>query len=326
MNYYERIQNSLSYIEANLDNQLRIEDCAHEAFMSVSGYYRMFLSIVGYNVKEYIRRRRLSLAYDEIRNLEGVSVTDMAFKYMYNSTDSFSRAFKKQFGILPSQVKKSSPNRIVNRFERIDLMEKYFEKDKELLGKYPDIKVIRELENMKVACYTYYGANPEDHAFEAITKWVHENQISLKESAYRIFGYNHPDPSNVDDPEELYGYEVCVTIPDSLYEKLEDVPEDFTKGTYDSVKRRVIEGGKYAVMSVKRDSNGDIGNNIMHAWKRFNKWLDEGKYIWGERQYLEEHLGFDDNDDHIGGVELYLPIENAPKIKEAKMSEMTIPK
>ena len=79
-------------------------------------------------------------------------------------------------------------------------------------------------------------------------------------------------------------------------------------------------------MSVKRDSTGDIGNNIMHAWKRFNKWLDEGKYIWGERQYLEEHLGFDDNDDHIGGVELYLPIENAPKIKEAKMSEMTIPK
>ena len=44
-------ENSLIYIEANLDNNLTIEACAHEAFMSVSGYYRMFLSIVGYNVK-----------------------------------------------------------------------------------------------------------------------------------------------------------------------------------------------------------------------------------------------------------------------------------
>ena len=105
MNYYERIQNSLIFIEANLDNDLTIEACAHEAFMSVSNYYRMFLSVVGYNVKEYIRRRRLALAYEDIQSSKGITVTDVAFRYMYNSTDSFSRAFKKEFGVLPSYVK-----------------------------------------------------------------------------------------------------------------------------------------------------------------------------------------------------------------------------
>lgn len=327
MNYYERIQKSIEYVEANLDDEITIEACAKEAFMSLSGYYRIFLSIVGYNIKEYIRLRRLTLALEDLQQKQDISVMTVAMKYFYNSADSFSRAFKKQFGFLPSQVKSVPQQLLLKQFGRIDVMEKYFETDdKELLEKYPDIKVIRELEDMKVACYTFFGPAPEDGAFEEIKKWVHKNQISLSDSAYRIFGYNHPDPSNPEDASELYGYEVCVTIPDTLYEQLEDVSEDFSKGTYDSVKRKILKGGKYAVLSVKRDAKGDIGNNIMHAWKRFGKWLDEGKYIWGGRQYLEEHLGFTEEDEHIGGVELYMPVETAPKASPNEKSEMVIPK
>ena len=321
MNYYERIQHSIIYIEANLDNELTLEACAQEAFMSVSNYYRMFLSIVGYNVKEYIRRRRLTLAYEDLYS-DGASITEIAFRYMYNSTDSFTRAFKKEFGILPSQVKQSLSDVVINKFERIDIMDRYFETDQELLDKYPDIKVIKELDSMKVACFTYFGEGPEGKAYKVLLEWMHKNGIVINEGGYRLFGYNHPD--TMDQEEKEYGYEMCVTIPDELYEKLEDVPENFTNGTYDGIKRRIIEGGKYAILSVKRDSNGEIGNNIAHAWKRFFKWLDEGKYIWGGRQYLEEHLGFDSEDDHIGGVELYLPIEDVPKVKESGMSEMTL--
>ena len=44
-------------------------------------------------------------------------------------------------------------------------MEQYFETgNKELQEKYPDIKVIKELEEMKVACFTYFGKYPEGHA------------------------------------------------------------------------------------------------------------------------------------------------------------------
>ena len=66
MNYYERIQNSIDFIEDNLAEEITVEQCAKQAYMSVSGYYRMFLSVVGYNVKEYIRMRRLTAAYEEL--------------------------------------------------------------------------------------------------------------------------------------------------------------------------------------------------------------------------------------------------------------------
>lgn len=312
MTYYERIQRSIDYMEEHLEEELTIEACAQAAFMSVSGYYRMFLSIVGYSVKDYIRRRRLTLALEELR--QGESVIEAAVKYQYNSADSFTRAFKNQFGILPSKIRAVSRDQIMNRFARLDMMEKYFDtENRELIEKYPDIKVIRKLEDMKVACFTYFGEDPETHSFEKLRDWAYAHGAVFHEEGCRVFGYNHPDPSNVDDPEELYGYEVCVTIPEELYETLGDVPEDFVKGTYDGVKRRILQGGKYAVMSVKRDADGELGFNIMRAWKRFGKWLEEGKYVWGGDQYLEEHLDFTEDGRHVGGVDLYISVKDAPK-------------
>lgn len=325
MNYYQRIQKSIDYIETNLEQEITIESCALSAYMSVSGFYRMFLSVVGYNVKEYIRMRRLTQAYQDLLQTTE-NILSIAVKYDYNSADSFSRAFKKQFGLLPSKVKSVTSQHGINSFARLNIMEQYFETgNQELEDKYPEIKVIKELQDMKVACFTYYGKDPENHAFETMKQWASKNNVSFRNTTYRIFGYNHPDPSNVDDPDELYGYEVCINIPDTLYDTLEDVPIDFVKGTYDKVKRRILHGGKYAVMTVKRDENNDIGTPIMAAWKRFQTWIGESKYLWGGQQYLEEHLGFSETDDHIGGVDLYVSITDVPKDLNGEKIKETIP-
>lgn len=325
MNYYQRIQKAIDFIEDNLDQAITIEICAKEAYMSISGFYRMFLSVAGYNVKEYIRMRRLTAAYyDLLQTDEGV--LSIAVKYEYNSADSFTRAFKKQFGMLPSKVKSVSSQHGINEFVRLNIMEQYFETgNKELEEKYPDIKVIKELDDLKAACFTYYGKDPESHAFETMKKWANENDVYFHDNSYRIFGYNHPDPSNVDDFEEIYGYEVCVSISDEQFAKLKDVPDNFVNGTYNEVKRRILSGGKYAVMSVKRDNTGDIGNNIIAAWKRFNLWIGESKYLWGGNQYLEEHLGFSETDDHIGGVDLYISVKDTPKDNTSEKIEEIIP-
>lgn len=325
MNYYERIQKSIDFIEENICEDISIEQCAMKSFMSVSGYYRMFFSIVGMNVKEYIRRRRLTLAFIDLTSQEKPSVMDMAVKYGFNTQDGFSRAFKKQFGILPSDLSDKVVN--LNRFERIDIMEQFFEcKNTELTDKYPDIKVIRELPEMKVACFTYFGKDPEEHAYNKLKEWFEENEVTLHDSPYRLFGYNNPDP---EEGAKEYAYEYAITIPDEMYEKLEDVPDDIAHGvTYPKVYRKIIHSGKYAVLSVKREGE-DIGYAIMAAWKRFINWIDESKYCWGHNQYLEEHLGFSENDDHIGGVDLYFSIEedktqNASKVTEVELPEMKV--
>lgn len=116
--------------------------------------------------------------------------------------------------------------------------------------------------------------------------------VTIEDAGYRIFGYNHPDPSNVDDASELYGYEVCVTIPDTIYEKLEDIPGDFVKGTYDGVKRKVIQGGRYAVFSDFTDGNYMTTDtdlpHLMQTWMQMEQWRGEGKVKAGKHQWVEE--------------------------------------
>jgi AraC family transcriptional regulator len=62
-----------------------------------------------------------------------------------------------------------------------------------------------------------------------------------------------------------------------------------------------------------RDLNpGGDGSGIFNTWQRFNRWLSESKYVAADHQWLEEHLHFNDEFEHTGGMDLYMPI--APKV------------
>lgn len=292
MNYYERIQLSIDYIEQNLEDKIDIKSAAQKAFMSQSSYYRLFFAIVGYSVKEYIRNRRISLATKDVLD-EKMRIIDIAVKYDFSSGDAFSRAFKRITGYLPSQFKMYDAT---YNFEERDILSKYFEvQDEKLLEKYPDIKVLKELKPMRVAYYCYQGAEPEKHAFSVIKEWLNSGDINIKDST-RIFGYNNPSPESPDQRE--YGYEVCITIDKDT--KVED----------EKIKTKDLEGGLYAITSVRADKGTDIGHKIMQAWQRFNAWIKESKYTYGNHQWLEEHIGFDDDYSLFSGVDLYMPLKN----------------
>jgi len=64
----------------------------------------MFSYIANKSLSEYIRNRRLTLAAFDILNSTD-NIIDIAMKYGYSSHDSFTRAFQKFHGVLPSKVR-----------------------------------------------------------------------------------------------------------------------------------------------------------------------------------------------------------------------------
>ncbi len=291
MNYYERIQRSIDFIERNLENPVDINLAAQASFMSLSSFYRIFFALTGYSAKEYIRLRRISLAAEDIIT-KNTCMIDIAVKFDFESGDSFSRAFKRITGYLPSEFRRQNKK---YSFERINIMDKYFEiQDKELLDRYPDIKVLKRLEPVKVAYFNYFGRDPENNAFKAMKEWAGRTGLSIYEQNHRIFGYNSPGPAS--DEQTKYGYEICVTI-----------KEDFDVD-HPLIKTKYLDGGLYAVTGVKREDGEELGDGILKAWKRFNSWLADSRYAYGGHQWLEEHLGFDREFNHIGGMDLYMPI------------------
>ncbi len=104
MNTLEKLNEALCYIEENLVDNINFKEVARRACCSEYHFKRMFSFLAGISLSEYIRRRRLTLAAQELTN-SNIRVIDVAIKYGYNSPDAFTRAFQSLHGINPSEAK-----------------------------------------------------------------------------------------------------------------------------------------------------------------------------------------------------------------------------
>ncbi|MBB6451397.1 AraC family transcriptional regulator [Geomicrobium halophilum] len=92
----------IDYIEDHLTVELSLEEISKYAGVSDFHFRKIFFYLSGLTISEYIKNRKLSEANKDL--LHGEKVTDVAFKYGYQSVDGFSRAFKNWSGFLPSDV------------------------------------------------------------------------------------------------------------------------------------------------------------------------------------------------------------------------------
>ncbi len=104
MDWIYRVQKAIDYIEENITEKIDYEEVAKRAFSSNFHFQRAFGITCGLTLGEYIRRRKLTLAGNDLLSKK-IKVVDVAFKYGYETPESFSRAFYKFHGIMPSQVK-----------------------------------------------------------------------------------------------------------------------------------------------------------------------------------------------------------------------------
>ena len=100
MEWLDRLNDAVNYIELNLDDEIPYDKLAQIAYCSTYHFQRMFSFITGVPLSEYIRRRRLTLAAFELQT-SNIKVIDVAIKYGYESPEAFSRAFKNLHGVMP---------------------------------------------------------------------------------------------------------------------------------------------------------------------------------------------------------------------------------
>ena len=96
-----KIQKVIDYIEAHLTEELSYERIAAMVAVSEADLQRSFKMITGMTISEYIRYRRLSSAAIDLKN--NSKVLDVAFNYGYQTAESFSKAFKQENGVTPTE-------------------------------------------------------------------------------------------------------------------------------------------------------------------------------------------------------------------------------
>ncbi len=98
---------SVDFIEKHLCDDIKLDDIAKRSYFSEFHFHRLFRREAGTSVMNYIRTRRLSRAAAELAGTEE-DITGIALKYQFSSEESFSRAFKRQYGICPRNYRNAA--------------------------------------------------------------------------------------------------------------------------------------------------------------------------------------------------------------------------
>lgn len=235
MSYYINLQKAINYIEDNLENKVALEQIAKVAGYSIPHLYRVFGAIVGCSVKEYVRRRKLSKAVFEVVTTKR-SITEIAFKYGFESHEVFTRTFKLAYGAPPSSYRKSKIE--PNLFERVNLLS--INNESRMLILKPEIickdetlllgitRNVNQSENIK---YGILSKVKKD--FNKMVNSI-ENKVNA-ELYYAVYDYEPMDILK-DDEEVNYKYYCCVEVT-----KYDNIPEQMVK--------MVIPPAKYAIFT-----------------------------------------------------------------------------
>lgn len=117
MEWLDRMMEAIDYMEEHIEEQLNMEEIAKTAYSSTFHFQRMFHMLTGMTVAEYVRKRKLTMAAQELAVLSDARVLDIALKYGYDSPESFSKAFRRVHGITPSAARE--PGASLKAYPRI---------------------------------------------------------------------------------------------------------------------------------------------------------------------------------------------------------------
>ncbi|MEK3917874.1 helix-turn-helix domain-containing protein [Paenibacillus sp. FSL H7-0331] len=116
MHYEGIIKKNIAYIEERLHESLMIDDIAEQAGFSKFHFHRIFCSVVGMSITEYIRMRRLANASTALL-YTNERILDIALYYHFESQEAFTRAFKKYYHLPPGQYRKLMSSMLKNKEE-----------------------------------------------------------------------------------------------------------------------------------------------------------------------------------------------------------------
>jgi len=95
------------YIEQHLSEDITLQKLADLVHLSPNYFSHLFKQLNGISLWEYITAKRIEKSVRLILSRESLSITEIATKCGFNNTVNFNKAFKKQKGMTPSELRKN---------------------------------------------------------------------------------------------------------------------------------------------------------------------------------------------------------------------------
>lgn len=262
MKYLDAFERVIIYMENHLNENISVHEISKVSGYSYYHFTRIFHSVLGESVGNYIQKRRLTKA-TQMLLYSDKKIIDIAMESGFDSSESFSRAFKNVYQISPSVYRQNCLDVFLGNKKMID--REFLHHISLNITVNPQIKHIEEIHVAGIR-----GTTGMDNIFslwERFKKLM--DSIPHKHVSARTFGIceyqeNIPIANYNMKLTEVIGVEVT---------SYENMPIDMVMKT--------IPAGKYAVFTHK----GPL-NNILKTYQ----------YIWGTWAVLTSEI-IDTRDD-----------------------------
>ena len=300
MDYLERMNDAMDYIEQNLFGEIDYHQLAHFAGSSNVNFQRLFSFITNVSLSEYIRRRKLTLAANDLQNTN-LRIIEIALKYGYDSHEAFTRAFVKMHGVPPSLARAKGVK--VKAYPKIKF-HITIEGDEEVnyrIEKKNSFKMI----GVEKIISMLNGEN-----FKEIPKfWQECFQNGIVEKLDEV-GKNAPHPGSKglfpvnaimcyeETGNDTFPYLIGTFMPEN------SIPEGY----------KVVEVSEYlwAIFTTEKYKQPDTSELVQKVWKLiYSEWFPSTNYVHAEGPELE--LYYEDEDD-FEHCEIWIPIKENPCI------------
>ena len=116
MSIIKSFNSTIDYIETVLEDEIDEKKITHLSGYSYAMFSRLFSILTETTLSEYLRGRKLTEAAIALRDTDE-KVIDIAFRFGYESSDSFGTAFKNFYGFTPSEVRNGKPFKLISRIQ-----------------------------------------------------------------------------------------------------------------------------------------------------------------------------------------------------------------
>lgn len=286
--YERRINRVMDYVSKNLSEPLTLETLADVAAFSPFHFHRVFKSMTGENLSEFIQRIRLEAAAGSLVYHPNKDVTEIALDVGFGSSSTFAHAFKTFFGVNATEWRGSEAGK--RRDQRRQEFSKMNQSNSNLAkaatsGSVEDgqtasngawsetqeetLKVtVKNLPDYHVAYMRNVGPYGPSQIWGKLLKWA--GPRGLVNPGMVALGIANDDP-NVTAPEKCR-YDACIVV-----------PKDFAPDQ--NVNLSDVPGGQYAIY----DFEGTAGD-VPKAWdKIFTQWLPSSGYQPDNRLCFERY-------------------------------------
>ena len=255
--YVQRINKVVAYINNHLDETLELKTLANEAALSDFHFHRIFKALKGEAIGGYITRLRLE-ATARLLRYTALTIEEIAFNIGYETPASLSKAFKKQYGISPTEYRTNKDTYIMKK-EIIN---------PDLALKVPKIVTLEPKNLIYVALTGAYGSLEYGKAYEQLWAVIKAQKLFTKGIESICISYDDPKITE----GSLQRSDICLAIHKSA------TPQD-------EVSCKTLAGGKYAVFFYQGSYE-----NLSQVYDTAVRWVIDQQYTLREEPFFEKYL------------------------------------